>query len=185
MWSLFVLELMFINPTKPTAEVIEEAFQISKEDPQYLRNVIRGYVVKTEKMLDDYIKKIDANDGFKFTNPRNLKDKKVKFQEKLLELLLSFGGKNSQIKGFEDVVKKAKEKGEKFGEIRKLLLSKSNYDINNMLLSVFKRNFGQRAYSKYSSQFLTDWIIDNYINPTGKRYNKGNEKRIFKYYNIE
>ena len=107
MWSLFLLELIFINPTKPTAEIIQEALKQSNYNPQYLRNVIRGYVLKVEKMLDSYIKKIDANDGFTFAKKNDFIGKKVAFQENLLNLLLSFGGKNSKIKVLQEELRKA------------------------------------------------------------------------------
>ena len=141
MWSLFILELLFINPTKPTAEIIKEALAISKEDPQYLRNVIRGYVKKTERLLNDYVKKIDANDGFTFAKGKDLYyNKKIAFQEKLLELLLSFGGKSSQVKKIQKEITTRKEKENKYKDLIDLLETKSLNEINDMMGDVFNSN---------------------------------------------
>jgi hypothetical protein len=87
LWGLFILELIFLNPTKTTREITEEALKIANSNPQYLTNVIRCYVIKMEKLLDSYIKKINANDGFTFKAPKNIYGYKTKIQEKLLDLL--------------------------------------------------------------------------------------------------
>jgi hypothetical protein len=44
MWSLFFIELVLMNPDKTTDEIITEALDIVKEDPEYLLQVIKGYV---------------------------------------------------------------------------------------------------------------------------------------------
>ena len=183
MWSLFVLELLFINPTKPTAEIIKEALAISKEDPQYLRNVIRGYVLKTEKMLDSYIKKIDANDGFSFNRANEINNNKTQFQEKLLELLLSFGGKNSQVKKLQKTLTTIKEKKNKYNVLIDLLIDKSYSEINGMMVDVFNTRFTGKNWTINS-------MIDNIINkleddenqlPDDFKYDRKN--KIFEYFN--
>jgi hypothetical protein len=65
MWSFFLAEMVFLNPDKSTKEVIEEVFKITKEDPSYLKSVIRGYVIEIEKTLDELLKKVKAP-GFRF-----------------------------------------------------------------------------------------------------------------------
>jgi hypothetical protein len=176
MWMLFVLELIFLNPTKPTKEIIKEAFAITKEDPQYLRNVIRGYVLKTEKMLDNYIKKIDANDGFSFNRPRDIYNKKSQFQEKLLELLLSFGGKNSKVKQLQEEITARKEKEDENKDLIDLLKTKSKQEINEMYKVIFKSYF----------QKLNTWTIKEMIDSVIRKtsYNvKVYTKEIFDYFN--
>jgi len=56
MWSLFVMEIILNNPDKSTLQNIEKVMNITKEDPQYLANIIRVYVVGVEKTLDETLK---------------------------------------------------------------------------------------------------------------------------------
>jgi len=65
MWSLFLAEMTMLNPTKSTKEILDEVFDITKRDPQYLKSVIRGYVVEVEKGLDLLLKGINSP-GFRF-----------------------------------------------------------------------------------------------------------------------
>jgi hypothetical protein len=65
LWSHFLLELVCINPDASTKEIIDEANTILKDDPQYLKDVIRGYVVDAEEQVDILIKKLGGQ-GFKF-----------------------------------------------------------------------------------------------------------------------
>jgi hypothetical protein len=184
MWSLFILELIFINPTKPTAEIIKEALAIAKEDPQYLKNVIRGYVLKTEKMLDNYIKKIDANDGFSFNRAIDIENKKTQYQEQLLELLLSFGGKNSRVNKLQEEVTTKKAKENKYKPVIDLLKTKSKNEINYMDKYVFRKGFVK--VNDWSIKELTDTIIKRLETyETNVRDDLKNIKRdeIFAYFN--
>lgn len=67
MWSLFVMEMILNNPTKSTKEIIEKVFEITKQEPQFLKNVIRGYVVGTEQLIDKTLKMI-KKEGFSYSN---------------------------------------------------------------------------------------------------------------------
>ena len=55
MWSIFLTEMVFINPSKSTKEIIEEVFEISAKEPAYLKSLIRGYVLQVEKGLDELL----------------------------------------------------------------------------------------------------------------------------------
>ena len=67
MWSLFLMEMIFLNPTLSTKEVIDKVFDITKEQPEYLKDVIRGYVLMIEEQLDDLIKLVsEGKKGFTF-----------------------------------------------------------------------------------------------------------------------
>ena len=66
MWSLFVLEMVLNNPDKSTLHIIEKVMDITNKDPQYLRNIIRGYVVGVEKLLDETLKFL-KKEGFLFS----------------------------------------------------------------------------------------------------------------------
>jgi hypothetical protein len=65
LWSHFLLELVCINPEATTTEIIDEANTIMKDEPQYLKDVIRGYVVDAEEQVDILIKKLGGQ-GYKF-----------------------------------------------------------------------------------------------------------------------
>ena len=60
-WSLFLMELVLMNPEYTTKKIIEEGLKISKSDPKYLKEVIRGYVKDIEKSINNIYKY-----GFKF-----------------------------------------------------------------------------------------------------------------------
>ena len=182
MWSLFCLEMMFINPEKTTKEIIGEAFKITKEDPQYLANLIRGYVVKTEKLVDTYIKSIDKNDGFSFSNIKGLHDKKDKIQNNLLNLLLTFDTEHSQIKGLKEIKEKfdiKKEKRDKYEKLRALLMTKSQKDLNVMLKATTGKQFGVRNVLKMTVESIVNYIIDKDIPKDSSL-----PQKIFKYYNV-
>jgi hypothetical protein len=80
MWSLFLAEMTLLNPTKSTKEILDEVFEITKRDPQYLRSVIRGYVVEVEKGIDMMMKALKMT-GFSFD------DKQQKLFDKIPDLI--------------------------------------------------------------------------------------------------
>jgi hypothetical protein len=178
MWSLFILELIFLNPTLSTKEIIEKGLTLAKSKPQYLRNVIRGYVLKTEKMLDSYVKKIGINDGFNFKIPKKLKKSSTLFQEQLLNLLLSFGGENSNIKELEETIPRNK----RLDALRDLLSTKTNKEINDMAKIIFKSNFGVHNYKKWNVEDMTTFIIKTYLIPNVPKYKPSYEDEILKYF---
>jgi 16S rRNA G966 N2-methylase RsmD len=151
LWSLFALELMFMNPTMKTPEILKLAFDITKRDPQYIKNVIRGYVVKTEKLLDNYIKKIDETGSFNFSKYKNLHSYENKIQNNLLHLLASWNSKNTTISKLEEKVNKNKT----FDNVEELLKSKSLYDISNMVSTLI----GGRFPKKYTKEQVIATII--------------------------
>jgi len=61
MWSIFLMELVLMNPEYTTTQIIEEGLKISKSEPKYLKEVIRGYVKDVEKTMDNIFQY-----GFKF-----------------------------------------------------------------------------------------------------------------------
>jgi len=178
MWSLFILELIFLNPTLSTKEIIEKGLTLAKSKPQYLRNVIRGYVLKTEKMLDSYVKKIGINDGFSFKIPKKLKKSSTLFQEQLLNLLLSFGGENSNIKELEETIPRKK----RLDALRDLLSTKTNKEINDMAKIIFKSNFGVHNYKKWNVEDMITFIINTYLIPDVPKYKPSYEDTILKYF---
>jgi hypothetical protein len=160
MWSLFVLELVFINPNTSTKEILAEALAIAKADPKYLKNVIRGYVLRIEKLLDDYIKKIDANDGFSFekSGAFTSTSKYIKFQEVLLNLLLTNNNKGRKVeilkndinrrKLIEEDIKKNKETHKDLFKLIETLNEKKLYElINSSTIGLVRQNITPKNMS--------------------------------------
>jgi hypothetical protein len=129
LWSLFLLELVFINPSLSTKQVIDIALKTSNYDPQYLKNVIRGYLSEVEKILNDYLQKIDKAHSFNFAVGESFKKKKYIIQNELLHLLASFKSNNSQRKILE-------QEREEFKDIKNLLETKTESELNKMMLSI-------------------------------------------------
>jgi len=71
MWSIFFVEMVILNPDKPTRDILAEVLDITKRDKHYLKSVIRGYVLDVEKGLDCLLKML-GKPGFNF----NLKENK-------------------------------------------------------------------------------------------------------------
>lgn len=71
-WALFLLENILLNPTISTQEIIKNIIDISKSNPDYLLNLIRGYV----SMLSDNIKELVKKLGNTFKD-LTIRDKSI------------------------------------------------------------------------------------------------------------
>jgi hypothetical protein len=125
LWSLFFLELIFLNPNLSTKEVLQKALDISREDPQYLKNVIRGYVKKTEKTIDKFMKRIKETDGFNYKDYRTSNksiylEKKTNVTDELLKYYLSIGSKNTQFDLYDEYKKENMNKKDYYDEFEEL-----------------------------------------------------------------
>lgn len=76
MWSQFIAEMTFLNPEKSTKEIIKEVMDLSRSDPEYVKALIRGYVVESEKEIDTVFKQLKKT-GFKFREAKQ-KYKEIK-----------------------------------------------------------------------------------------------------------
>jgi hypothetical protein len=186
LWSLFFLELIFLNPNISTKEVLQKALDISREDPQYLKNVIRGYVKKTEKTIDKFMKRIKETDGFNYKDYRTSKksiylEKKTNIADELLKYYLSIGSKNTQLDLY-DEYKKTNRKGKTFyeeiDELKKKYSNIYNYialksidDLNN----VMKKLFGIKPMYKKGNEELAIHYILRMV-----EYKPEIEKKIYK-----
>jgi hypothetical protein len=63
-WSLFLLETILLNPKSSTQDIIKNIYDISKSEPDYLLNLIRGYV----SILSINIKELSDKLGSEFRN---------------------------------------------------------------------------------------------------------------------
>jgi hypothetical protein len=70
MWSCFMAEMVLMNPENTTKEIIDEVFAITKKDPMYLKQIIRGYVKDAEEMIDELIQSV-SDDTFRFIESDN------------------------------------------------------------------------------------------------------------------
>jgi len=178
LWALFALELMFINPERTTLEVIKIAYEVSDAEPEYLKNVIRGYLVKSEKLLDNYIKKINATDSFNYSNSKEFHTKKNIIQNDLLTLLISWNSESSLIQSLKDTNTALKEHNDKYKNLKELIMSKTKPEINKMIMALTH----SKISLKYTYQQYIDVIISLFTN---KKYsNKISEKKIFDYFNV-
>lgn len=167
MWSLFFVEVILMNPDKTTDEVITETLAISKEDPDYLLQVIKGYVRMAEIIIQSMAESVGLKD-YKLTlekEDRNsplyqgLFDNKSKVvKERLGEYFLSLynsintGEKGEKIEKsikaekatvaskYEDIEKQFKE-GKELDKVKRAFKSiKMSKPIFNALFDAFTSN---------------------------------------------
>ena len=53
-WSIFFTELCLMNPTISSETLLDSVFESSKSDPEYLKKLIRGYILHISEKLDKY-----------------------------------------------------------------------------------------------------------------------------------
>ena len=57
MWTTFFMEVILLNPTMDSKEVIEKAMAYGKNEPQYFRNLIRGYTKAIAEQMRNFLEK--------------------------------------------------------------------------------------------------------------------------------
>ena len=63
MWTMFLMETILLNPTLNTQTIIEDCIQIGKNDPNYFKNLIRGYLQQISREIKLYLKQIKVDIG--------------------------------------------------------------------------------------------------------------------------
>jgi len=53
LWSLFLMETILLNPTEDTVNIIQACLEHGNKDPDYFRNLVRGYMVQLGAELND------------------------------------------------------------------------------------------------------------------------------------
>jgi len=167
MWSLFFVEVILMNPDKTTDEVITETLAISKEDPDYLLQVIKGYVRMAEIIvqsmaesagLKDYkltLEKEDRNSplyqGLFANKSKVVKERLGEYFTSLYESI-NTGTKGEKIEKskkaeeatvaskYEDIEKQFKEGGELDKLKRAFKSIKMSKPVFNALYDVFTSN---------------------------------------------
>ena len=100
MWSLFVAEMVLRNPLQSTEEVINNIFAISDKNPEYLRDVIRGYAIKTERTINNLTQRI-LNKEFVYKDQpwsSYSQEELVKFDAYILDLVFQSKSANTKNK---------------------------------------------------------------------------------------
>ena len=62
MWTMFLMETILLNPTLNTVDIIEECVMVGQSDPQYFKNLIRGYRQYIASELKTYLSKYVKHD---------------------------------------------------------------------------------------------------------------------------
>ena len=70
MWVMFMMESTLLNPTLNTADIIEKCIEVGKRNPEYFKNLIRGYTFQLAKEIQKFL-----GPSFDFSS-----DKKEAFQ---------------------------------------------------------------------------------------------------------
>jgi len=55
LWSMFMMETTLLNPTLNTRDIIQQCLDIGKRNPEYFKNVIRGYTFQMAKELQKFL----------------------------------------------------------------------------------------------------------------------------------
>jgi len=100
MWSLLFLEMVLLNPDKTINEIVDLLTKIAEDDPEYIMDVIRGYVWTAKETLELFGKeKLGVDDFTYITDSKQrrkfLKKNKNKYEAWINETLNNL--KNSEI----------------------------------------------------------------------------------------
>jgi len=193
LWTLFVMELMFLNPELSSKEVFVEAINLTKHDPEYIKNIIRGYCIQVEKLLDEFIKKIGYLKGFQFSSEKKknlIKSSRSLIFNELSKIIITF-------KNAPNIKKEIKEKIENYNllnkELNKLdmdeleilynrltfkLLTKKEKLLSKVqLIKYFLNLVKDKKFKVFTENEIYDFI-ENYI--MRRRADKKNEKQLNK-----
>jgi len=63
MWNMFMMETILLNPTLNTKDIIEKCIEIGKDEPEYFKNLVRGYTQQIAREIKEYLSKVTQNIG--------------------------------------------------------------------------------------------------------------------------
>lgn len=170
MWSLFTMEMMLLNPNMKTPQIIENALHIAKSDPQYLKNVIRGYVIKVEILLDNYIKRINPNSKFDFFDAASIFKYEFDIKKDILHKLQKVKSKSTLIPDLKGYFFVPKDKHELKSAINTHMYEKSknavhkNGDMNNWDVSNIKDMSNLFKDIPNFNEYIGNWNVSNVKN---------------------
>lgn len=163
MWSIFLMEMVFLNPDKSTTEIIQEVMSITKEEPQYLKDVIRGYVMQIENQLDELLQHVSQS-RFKFgrtsyTMVKNVEDKLLDW---ISNVIFDTGKYKKAPPDFEPLPEVVvKEKGD-VEKLKEVYMEK----LKNLTIQELKNiysMFGKIAKTKKKGDMIIN-IVDRFTN---------------------
>tara|TARA_R110002167_G_scaffold365806_1_gene591484 strand:+ start:182 stop:1669 length:1488 start_codon:yes stop_codon:yes gene_type:complete len=163
MWSFFMLEMVLNNPTKSTKEIIEKIMEITKQDPQFLKNTIRGYVVGIEQSISKLLNIIKKGSfSYETTDGKTLNPDELVFKF-YIDMMFKIDQDVRESKSFNTLPKElTNQMGDAFDKLLKLRLSKEG--LNVML------NKLEEYDSKIKIKFPEETPIDGRIDYIIKKY---------------
>jgi len=98
MWSMFMMETILLNPTLNTKDIIENCIEIGKNNPEYFKNLVRGYTQQVAREIKEYLSKVKYNIGsdealreFHYMDIKELVDETLSETKKRSNPLLEVG----------------------------------------------------------------------------------------------
>jgi len=162
MWSLFVMEMVLNNPNKSTLQIIEKVMEITKKDPQYLANIIRGYVVGVEKTLDETFKFL-KKEGFSYStisykNEEDVQDDLT--SAFILETIFETEKEQREKKQYKPLPPKKQKEKSLEEELFELLMKKTKPQLLQILASVGLKPRGSPPKEYLANGLATSERID-------------------------
>lgn len=169
MWTLFVMEMLLNNPTKTTKDIIEKVMHLTKEDPQFLKDTIRGYVLEVERLLDSTLTLINQS-SFSFEKAPIINKKDQVIQMFILNTMFETD-RDIREKIDYKVLPKSIEK-----EVREKLmeLTKENLLLILNKITGKKMRFKSKVTKQQMVYYMIDTYddIDTYLSPSIKTMNE-------------
>ena len=162
MWSLFVMEMVLNNPNKSTLQIIEKVMDITKKDPQYLSNIIRGYVVGVEKTLDETFKFL-KKEGFSYSALKS-RSKMSKVRENveddmttafILDTIFETEKEVREKKQYKPLPPKKQKERTIEDELFELLMKKTKKELSDILFSLRFSRAGSPDTKEQIAHFLS------------------------------
>lgn len=173
MWSLFVMEMILNNPTKTTKDIIEKVMDLTKEDPQFLKDTIRGYVVGVEQLLESTLSFVNKS-GFSFEKAPFINTKDKLIQEFVLNIMFETDQDLRDKIDYKSLPKSIEK------DIREKLMNLTKDKLTQIIQKMsgeklrFKTNVTKEQMVTYMLNTYSD--IDTYLSPSIKTMNESVSK---------
>ena len=135
--------------------------------------------MKSEKLLDEYIKKINATDSFNYSLSKKFHSKKDVIQNQLLTLLISWKSESSLIPRLQESVNISTQYNKDSNKLKDFLMTKPLVMIQKMFLDLLSATIPKN--------YTIDEIITLIYQLIGQKKYKGkiSEQKIYDYFNEE
>ncbi len=165
MWLLFLMEMIFLNPEKTTKEIIEIVLDITKSSPEYLKSLIRGYVIEIEDGLTELSKHLKFDVPFKFkddpaTIVSNLSNSKKKLYDWVLNIIFESEKYSKELPNYSPLPEKEIDEESSDEKIINEYIKKLKKLNKSQLNTMTTRVYG----FTYPKKILKDDLISKYVN---------------------